>query len=84
MISIRKMILGESRRMLIGETGTTATGAAPFLAATNPAPFGEATYVPNGPLETSEPISGANGRNIFHLMGDLRYNFIQTINFDPS
>ncbi|KAJ6079145.1 hypothetical protein N7467_008898 [Penicillium canescens] len=51
--------------------GTTATGAAPFLAATNPAPFGEATYVPNAPLETSEPISGANGRNIFHLMGDL-------------
>ncbi|KAJ5678859.1 hypothetical protein N7462_007103 [Penicillium macrosclerotiorum] len=51
--------------------GTTATGAAPFLAEINPAPFGEATYVPNAPLETSEPIQGANGRNIFHLMGDL-------------
>jgi hypothetical protein len=60
------------QKVLIGETGTIATGAAPFLAATNPAPFGEATYVPNAPLETSEPISGANGRNIFHLMGDLR------------
>ncbi|KAJ6036510.1 hypothetical protein N7540_000789 [Penicillium herquei] len=50
--------------------GTTETGAAPFLAQTNPAPFGQATYVPNAPLETSEPISGAKGRNIFHLMGD--------------
>lgn len=52
--------------------GTVATGAAPFLAEINPAPFGDATYVPNAPLETSEPIEGANGRNIFHLMGDLR------------
>lgn len=58
--------------MLIGEIGTTATGAAPFLAATNLAPFDEATYIPNAPLETSEPISGASGRNIFQLMGDLR------------
>lgn len=52
--------------------GTVATGAAPFLAEINPAPFGDATYVPNAPLETSEPIEGAKGRNIFHLMGDLR------------
>ncbi|KAJ5157224.1 phosphoglycerate mutase-like protein [Penicillium canariense] len=51
--------------------GTVATGAAPFLAEINPAPFGEATYVHNAPLETSEPIKGAHGRNIFHLMGDL-------------
>ncbi|KAJ5278940.1 hypothetical protein N7478_004312 [Penicillium angulare] len=50
--------------------GTIETGAAPFLAQTNPAQFGQATYVPNAPLETSEPIQGANGRNIFHLMGD--------------
>lgn len=52
--------------------GTVATGAAPFLAEINPAPFGDDTYVPNAPLETSEPIDGAKGRNIFHLMGDLR------------
>ncbi|CAL5867608.1 uncharacterized protein PFLUO_LOCUS1827 [Penicillium psychrofluorescens] len=51
--------------------GPTPTGAAPFLAEVNPAPFGQATYIPNAPLETSEPIAGANGRNIFHLMGDL-------------
>ncbi|RAH67258.1 histidine phosphatase family protein [Aspergillus aculeatinus CBS 121060] len=51
--------------------GTVATGAAPFLAESNPAPFGNAAYVPNAPLETSEPIQGAKGRNIFHLMGDL-------------
>jgi hypothetical protein len=54
------------------DLGTVATGAAPFLAEINPAPFGDATYVPNAPLETSEPIDGAKGRNIFHLMGDLR------------
>jgi hypothetical protein len=52
--------------------GTVATGAAPFLAEINPAPFGDATYAPNAPLETSEPIDGAKGQNIFHLMGDLR------------
>ncbi|CAI7645281.1 unnamed protein product [Penicillium manginii] len=50
--------------------GTTATGSAPFLAETNPAPFGQSTFIPNAPLETSEPIKGANGRNIFQLMGD--------------
>ncbi|BCR98107.1 uncharacterized protein AKAW2_31426A [Aspergillus luchuensis] len=46
--------------------GTTATGVAPFLAETNPAPFGQKTLSPNDPLETSEPIKGAAGRNIFH------------------
>lgn len=54
-------------------TGVTATGTAPMLAETNPAPFGQKTYVPNAPLETSEPIKGAKNRNIFHLMGNLRY-----------
>lgn len=49
-------------------TGPTATGAAPFLAQTNPAPS-----LPNLPMQTSEPISGANRRNIFHLMGNQRY-----------
>ncbi|OJZ83684.1 hypothetical protein ASPFODRAFT_209421 [Aspergillus luchuensis CBS 106.47] len=51
--------------------GTTATGVAPFLAETNPAPFGQKTLSPNDPLETSEPIKGAAGRNIFHYMGNL-------------
>ncbi|KAK9243124.1 hypothetical protein V1506DRAFT_581221 [Lipomyces tetrasporus] len=45
--------------------------ATPFLAQTNPAPFGQVTYVANAPLGTSEPIVGAHGRNIFHLMGNL-------------
>ncbi|GLB07241.1 hypothetical protein AtubIFM57258_002570 [Aspergillus tubingensis] len=52
--------------------GYTATGAAPFLAQTNPAPFGNpATYTANHPLETSQPIRGAKDRNIFHHMGIL-------------
>ncbi|KAK9349871.1 histidine phosphatase superfamily [Lipomyces doorenjongii] len=51
--------------------GPTVTGAAPFLAQTNPAPFGQVAYVPNAPLQTSEPIVGAQERNIFHLMGNL-------------
>ena len=52
--------------------GVMEKGAAPDLAQINPAPFGSETYIPNAPLETGEPISGANGKNIFHLMGDLR------------
>ncbi|KAJ6119449.1 hypothetical protein N7523_003729 [Penicillium sp. IBT 18751x] len=51
--------------------GITEKGAEPYLAQINPAPFGSKTYIPNAPLETGEPISGAKGRNIFHLMGDL-------------
>ncbi|KAL4898794.1 histidine phosphatase superfamily [Aspergillus ambiguus] len=51
--------------------GVTATGVAPFLAETNPAPFGQKTYQANDPLETGEPIKGAKGRNIFHHLGDL-------------
>ncbi|CAK48535.1 uncharacterized protein An15g07000 [Aspergillus niger] len=52
--------------------GYTATGAAPFLAQTNPAPFGNpATYTANHPLETSQPIRGGKDRNIFHHMGIL-------------
>ncbi|KAI2916374.1 hypothetical protein CBS147320_9656 [Aspergillus niger] len=55
-------------------SGYTATGAAPFLAQTNPAPFGNpATYTANHPLETSQPIRGGKDRNIFHHMGILRY-----------
>ncbi|PYH98477.1 acid phosphatase, partial [Aspergillus ellipticus CBS 707.79] len=52
--------------------GHTATGAAPFLAQYNPAPFGDpATYTVNSPLETSQPIRGAKNHNIFHHMGNL-------------
>lgn len=54
--------------------GPTATGQAPFLAETNPAPFGpRRTFVPNTPLETDIPISGAgkDDTSIFQLMGQL-------------
>jgi hypothetical protein len=53
--------------------GPTATGRAPFLKQTNPISYAPtATYVPNSPLETGEPIVG-QGQNetIFHLMGQL-------------
>ncbi|KNG90870.1 putative acid phosphatase [Aspergillus nomiae NRRL 13137] len=50
--------------------GPTATGTSAFLAQTNPAPFkGQHRYIPNNPLEMSEPILGADGRSIFHKMG---------------
>ncbi|OJJ45779.1 hypothetical protein ASPZODRAFT_143661 [Penicilliopsis zonata CBS 506.65] len=51
--------------------GTTETGSAPFLAETNPVTFTGVSYTPNYPLQTSEPIQGANGQNIFHWMGNL-------------
>lgn len=53
--------------------GPTATGRAPFLAQTNPISFAPtATFVPNNPLETAEPIMGqAQNESIFHLMGHL-------------
>ena len=53
--------------------GPTKTGVAPFLAQTNPAPFGnEASFVPNTPLETALPIVGnTNNTSIFGLMGQL-------------
>ncbi|KAJ5678246.1 uncharacterized protein N7477_003879 [Penicillium maclennaniae] len=51
--------------------GVMEKGAEPYLGQINPAPFGSKTDIPNDPLETGEPISGAKGRNIFHLMGDL-------------
>lgn len=58
--------------------GPTATGRAPFLAATNPVSFASTrTYVPNEPLETAEPIVGQEGGNqsIFRLMGHLSSYF---------
>ena len=53
--------------------GPTATGRAPFLAASNPAPFGPAgTFVANAPLETALPIVGnTQNQSIFHLVGQL-------------
>ena len=54
--------------------GPTPTGEiAPFLAQTNPAPFGHgASYVPNTPLETALPISdNPNNASIFDNMGQL-------------
>ncbi|KIN04795.1 hypothetical protein OIDMADRAFT_157125 [Oidiodendron maius Zn] len=53
--------------------GPTATGRAPFLAQTNPVSFAPtATFVPNNPLETSQPIIGqAKNESIFQLMGNL-------------
>lgn len=53
--------------------GPTATGRAPFLAETNPVSFAAtATFVPNTPLETAEPIVGqGQNQTIFQLMGQL-------------
>ena len=57
--------------------GPTATGRAPFLAASNPAPFGASrTFVANAPLETALPIVGnTQNASIFHLMGQLSSYF---------
>ena len=53
--------------------GPTATGQAPFLAQSNPAPFGTTrSFVPNAPLETALPIVGdTTNASIFQLMGQL-------------
>lgn len=53
--------------------GPTATGRAPFLAQTNPVSFAPtATFTPNTPLETAEPIMGqGQNESIFHLMAHL-------------
>ena len=54
------------------QQGPTATGRAPFLAESNPAPFGAATFVANRPLETAIPIVGnTQNASIFQLMGQL-------------
>lgn len=58
---------------ILTREGPTATGSAPFLAETNPAPFELGrTFIANSPLEVYEPISGepANA-SIFQLMGNL-------------
>lgn len=53
--------------------GPTATGRPPFLAQTNPVSFAPtATFAPNAPLETAEPITGqGQNESIFHLMAHL-------------
>lgn len=62
--------------------GPTATGAAPFLAETNPAPFPSTSYIPNSPLETQVPISGnTNNGNIYQLHGQLSHYFPNPIGF---
>ncbi|KAI4148053.1 MAG: hypothetical protein L6R39_002912 [Caloplaca ligustica] len=66
--------------------GPTATGAAPFLAATNPAPFGATgSFVANAPLETALPIVGdTQNASIFHLMGQLSPYFPNPELFDSG
>jgi len=66
--------------------GPTATGLiAPFLAQTNPAPFGQAaslSFVANAPLETNVPITGNTNRSsIFQLHGQLSSYFPNPIGF---
>lgn len=65
---------------------TTTALIAPFLAQTNPAPFGqEASYVPNTPLETALPIAGnTNNGSIFQLVGQLSSYFPNPIGFGAN
>lgn len=67
--------------------GPTLTGViAPFLAQTNPAPFGqEASFVANAPLETNLPITGNTNRSsIFQLHGQLSSYFPNPIGFGAN
>ena len=67
--------------------GPTPTGLiAPFLAQTNPAPFGmEASFVANAPLETNVPISGNTmNQSIFQLHGQLSSYFPNPIGFGSN
>lgn len=68
--------------------GPTTTGLiAPFLAQTNPAPFGHeaASFVPNAPLETNVPISGnARNQSIFQLHGQLSSYFPNPVGFGSN
>ena len=65
--------------------GPTPTGEiAPFLAQTNPAPFGmeSASYAPNAPLETNLPImDNPNKQSIFQLVGQLSSYFPNPVGF---
>jgi hypothetical protein len=64
--------------------GPTATGRAPFLAATNPVSFASTkTYVANEPLETGDWIEGMKDgdESIFRRMGHLSGYFAGTEGF---
>jgi hypothetical protein len=68
--------------LLTTHKGPTPTGAAAFLAQTNPAPFAATSYIPNSPLETQVPIVGnTNNGNIFQLHGQLSHYFPNPIGF---
>ncbi len=62
---------------------TTTAKHAPFLAQTNPAPFGqEASFVPNAPLETGLPIANnPTNSSIFQLVGQLSSYFPNPVGF---
>ncbi|KAH7394471.1 3-phytase A precursor [Pyrenochaeta sp. MPI-SDFR-AT-0127] len=52
--------------------GPTQTGAAPYLAQTNLAPFAGVSYIPNTPLETQIPIAGnVDNKNIFQSLANI-------------
>ena len=65
--------------------GPTTTGLiAPFLAQTNPAPWG-ASFVANAPLETNLPVSGnTNNQSIFQLHGQLSSYFPNPVGFGSN
>lgn len=62
-----------ARRIDKSCAGPTATGRTPFLAQSNPAPFGATrSFIANTPLETALPVVGdVNKTSIFRLMGQL-------------
>ena len=64
-------------------TGPTITGTPPFLAQSNPVPFGHSrSFVPNTPLETAQPIAGTpNGKNIFQPLGNYSPYFPNPVGF---
>lgn len=65
---------------------TTTAEMAPFLAQTNPAPFGhEASFVANAPLETALPIANnPNKSSIFQLVGQLSSYFPNPVGFGAN
>jgi hypothetical protein len=67
--------------------GPTATGEAPFLAATNPIPgaglpTGTRLFIANAPIETTEAIiNNTEDINIFEYMGNLSPYFPNRVGF---
>ncbi|KAF2853444.1 phosphoglycerate mutase-like protein [Plenodomus tracheiphilus IPT5] len=65
--------------------GPTQTGAAPFLAQTNLAPFAGVSYIPNTPLETQIPIVGnPDNKNIFQSLANISPYFPNPRGFGVS